>query len=131
MRIISLANLTPELQRGAIRIDRVGETLTIYEPGDVLPSAAAVPDPDATVKVEFTKSRSESLRAEFARFKSSAAKDAADAAAAKQFVKLQNLVQLSPAQVQTWVGENVTNLAQAKDAIATLAVAVSVLARRL
>jgi hypothetical protein len=33
--------------------------------------------------------------------------------------------------VTAWVAANVTNLAQAQDAIATLAVAVSVLARRL
>jgi hypothetical protein len=38
---------------------------------------------------------------------------------------------MTPAQVQTWVTANVTNLAQAQDAIATLAIAVSILARRL
>jgi hypothetical protein len=59
------------------------------------------------------------------------AKDAADTEAAKQYAKLQNLIQMSPAQVQAWVAANVTNLAQAQDAIATLAVAVSVLGRRL
>ena len=57
--------------------------------------------------------------------------DQIDAAAAKEYAKLKALVAMSPAQVQAWVAANVTNLAQAQDAIATLAIAVSVLARRL
>lgn len=59
------------------------------------------------------------------------AKDAADAIAAKAYAKLSALRNMTPAQVQAWVSANVTNLAQAQDAIATLAIAVSVLARRL
>lgn len=55
----------------------------------------------------------------------------ADVDAAKQYAKLRALTQMTPAQVQSWVAANVTNLTQAQDAIATLAVAVSVLARRL
>jgi hypothetical protein len=55
----------------------------------------------------------------------------ADSEAARQYTKLRNLTEMSPAQVTAWVSENVTNLAQAQDAIATLAVAVSVLGRRL
>lgn len=58
-------------------------------------------------------------------------KDQLDAEAAKQYAKLRALSQMSPAEVQAWVQANVTNLAQAQDAIATLAIAVSVLARRL
>lgn len=57
--------------------------------------------------------------------------DQIDAAAAKAYAKLQALVGMTPAQVQAWVSANVTNLAQAQDAIATLAIAVAVLARRL
>lgn len=57
--------------------------------------------------------------------------DEADAAAAKSYAKLQALMAMTPAQVQAWVSANVTNLAQAQDAIATLAIAVAVLARRL
>ena len=57
--------------------------------------------------------------------------DAADAASARAHVKLKALSGMTPAQVQTWVASNVTNLAQAQDAIATLAIAVSILARRL
>lgn len=60
-----------------------------------------------------------------------ATKDAADAAAAKAYGKLTALKAMSPAAVQTWVAANVTNLAQAQDAIATLAIAVGILARRL
>lgn len=60
-----------------------------------------------------------------------AAQYATDAAAARNYAKLQALAAMTPAQVQAWVAANVTNLAQAQDAIATLAVAVSLLARRL
>jgi hypothetical protein len=60
-----------------------------------------------------------------------AIKEAEDIAAAKAYTKLKALQQMSPAQVQTWVAANVTNLAQAQDAIATLAIAVSILSRRL
>jgi acyl-CoA reductase-like NAD-dependent aldehyde dehydrogenase len=59
------------------------------------------------------------------------AKDAADSSAAKAYAKLTALKNMSPSQVQAWVSNNVTNLAQAQDAIATLAIAVSLLARRL
>lgn len=57
--------------------------------------------------------------------------DEQDAASAKVDAKLAALAAMTPAQVRTWVAANVTNLAQAQDAIATLAVAVSILARRL
>lgn len=54
-----------------------------------------------------------------------------DVESAKSYAKLQALRNMTPAQVSTWVDGNVTNLAQAQDAIKTLAVAVCVLARRL
>jgi hypothetical protein len=38
---------------------------------------------------------------------------------------------MTPDEVQAWVSANVTTLAQARDAITTLAIAVSVLGRRL
>ena len=57
--------------------------------------------------------------------------DDADMSAARAHVKLHALSIMTPAQVQAWVSANVTNLAQAQDAISTLAVAVSILARRL
>lgn len=60
-----------------------------------------------------------------------ATKDAADASAARTYGKLTALKAMSPAEVQAWVAANVTNLAQAQDAIATLAIAVGILARRL
>lgn len=60
-----------------------------------------------------------------------AAKDAADVLAARAHTKLKALRQMSPAQVSSWVDANVTNLASAQDAIKTLAIAVSVLSRRL
>ena len=59
------------------------------------------------------------------------AKDVLDVSAAKAYGKLTALKAMTPAQVQSWVAANVTNLAQAQDAIATLAIGVSILARRL
>ncbi len=50
---------------------------------------------------------------------------------ATQYAKLRALADMTPAQVSAWVDANVTNLATAQDAIKTLAIAVSVLARRL
>lgn len=60
-----------------------------------------------------------------------AAKNAADTVAAKGYAKLTALQGMSPAQVQDWTTANVTTLAQVRDAITTLAIAVSVMARRL
>ena len=57
--------------------------------------------------------------------------DEADAKVARGNSKLAALAKLTPAQTQAWVSANVNTLADAKDVIATLAVAVSVLARRL
>lgn len=57
--------------------------------------------------------------------------DEADRAAARAYAKLTALRNMTPAQVQTWVAANVTNIAQAQDAIATLAIAVGILARQL
>lgn len=57
--------------------------------------------------------------------------DEADRAAARAYAKLAALKTMTPAQVQTWVSANVTNLAQAQDAIATLAIAVGILSRQL
>ena len=57
--------------------------------------------------------------------------DEIDRADARSYAKLNALKNMTPAQVQTWVAANVTNLAQAQDAIATLAIAVGILARQL
>src|SRR5512139_442200 len=54
-----------------------------------------------------------------------------DAQAARTYPKLVILMQMTPAQVNSWVDQNVLTLADAKDALKTLAIAVSVLARRL
>ena len=59
------------------------------------------------------------------------AKTTADAIAAKADAKLSALGNLSPTQVRNWVGANVSSLADAKDVLSTLAVAVSILSRRL
>ena len=57
--------------------------------------------------------------------------DELDALAARQYAKLAALMVMTPAQIQAWVVANVTTLATAQDAIATLATAVGILARRL
>lgn len=60
-----------------------------------------------------------------------AAKDAADTEVAREYAKLKALITMSPSEIPTWIEANVTNLAQAKDALTTLAIAVSILGRRL
>ncbi len=57
--------------------------------------------------------------------------DEVDAQAARQYIKLHALSLMTPDQVKTWVASNVTTLAQAQDAIATIAIAIAVLARRI
>ena len=64
-------------------------------------------------------------------FEETRAKIVADAATAKADAKLSALADMSPAQVRTWVADNVKTLADAKDVLATLAVAVSVITKRL
>lgn len=56
---------------------------------------------------------------------------AADENAAKNYTKLSALKNMNPGQVDSWVQTNVNTLADAKDTIKTLAIAVSILARRL
>ena len=63
--------------------------------------------------------------------KAKAAKDAGDLANAKADAKLAAIGAMSPVQVRAWVAANLNNLVDSKDAIATLAVAVSVLYRKL
>ena len=58
-------------------------------------------------------------------------KHEADAATAKADAKLSALADMSPAQVREWVNAQVKTLADAKDVLATLAVAVSVITKRL
>lgn len=57
------------------------------------------------------------------------AQNIADIAEARIYTKLTNLSEMTPTQVRNWVAANVTNLAQAQDAIATLAIAVGILWR--
>ena len=64
-------------------------------------------------------------------FEEARAKVATDAATAKADTKLSALADMSPAQVREWVNAQVKTLADAKDVLATLAVAVSVITKRL
>ncbi len=50
---------------------------------------------------------------------------------ATQYAKLRALATMTQAEIDAWVVANVTNLAQAQDAIKTLAKAVSIILRRL
>lgn len=59
------------------------------------------------------------------------AKAAADAATARQDAKLAALGRMTPSEVRSYVAANVTNLSDAKDVLATLAIAVSILSRKL
>lgn len=58
------------------------------------------------------------------------ARMAGDAAAAKGDAKLLAIADMSPSQARAWVNDNVKSLADAKDVLATLAVAVSILSRK-
>lgn len=56
-------------------------------------------------------------------------KNAADIAFAKAYVKLNTLSNMTPQQLQTYITNNVTNVAQIQDALYTLALAVGILWR--
>jgi len=60
-----------------------------------------------------------------------ASKDTQDEIEARKYGKLTALQTMTPAEVQAWVATDVKTLAQTQDAIATLAIAVSILARKL
>lgn len=57
--------------------------------------------------------------------------DEIDATSAKSYGKLNALKSMTPAQVQAWVDANINTLSDAKDALKTLAIAASILARRI
>lgn len=59
------------------------------------------------------------------------AEDAADRAATRSYPKLAALRSMSPAEVSAWVDANINTLADAKDAIKTLAIVVAYLARKI
>lgn len=67
---------------------------------------------------------------EDARLLSTQTKDA-ERQEARAYAKLQAISNMSPTQVRAWVENNVNNLADAKDAIKTLAVAICILSRNL
>jgi hypothetical protein len=58
-------------------------------------------------------------------------KDELDAVAARQYAKLNAIKSMSPSEIISWIDTNISNLADAKEALKTMAVAVSVLARRI
>lgn len=57
--------------------------------------------------------------------------DEIDATAAKGYGKLSALKGMTPAQVQAWCDANISTLADVKDALKTLAILASILARRI
>lgn len=58
-------------------------------------------------------------------------KDATDKEAAKADPKLQAITSMSPDQVRDWIGQNIKSQSDIAGVLATLAVAVSVLSRKL
>jgi hypothetical protein len=60
-----------------------------------------------------------------------AIQDEVDAVEARAYTKLQALKAMTASQVKSWVTANVKTLAQAQDAITTLAIGMSILARRI
>ena len=113
MRTVDANELSLSDLVGAIATSKNGNTVIIYYVGDVIPQLPG-PTPQEVAAAEARR-----------------IKNSEDSEAARQYDKLKNLIQMSPAEVKAWVAANVTNLAQAQDAIATLAVAVSVLGRRI
>jgi hypothetical protein len=112
MKTVAASALTPDDLAAAICTVTTGGQCTIYYAGDTLPN---VPVNQTALDAQTTAT----------------AKLATDSAAANAYAKLVALKTMTPAQVQAWVAANVTNLVQAQDAIATLAIAVSILSRRL
>ncbi len=78
-------------------------TVTLYYPGDVLPDFSPTP-------------------AQIAAAAAAQAQAIANATAARQYAKLTAMRGMTPAQLQVWIAANVTNLAQAQDALLTLAI---------
>lgn len=58
-------------------------------------------------------------------------KAALDRLSAIQYTKLKSLRDMSPNQVEVWIDANIVDLNSAKDALKTLAIAISVLAKRI
>ena len=79
-------------------------TVTLYYPGDTIP-----PFPTPTA-------------ADIAAAQAALAQRYASATAARAYAKLTAMRSMTPAQLQVWIAANVTNLAQAQDALLTLAV---------
>lgn len=108
-------------------------------PGEIMPFIASQTDVEAhgrdiyarAVAGEFGPVAPYVKSQELINAEAAAAQAEADRQAAKTYGKLQALAGMTPAQVSGWVEANVTNLAQVQDALKTLAIAVSVLARRL
>ena len=106
----------------------VAPTIPSYDPATQAAVELAPVDVGGTWTQQWLVS---SLSAQEIADKAAQAKTTADATAAKADAKLSALGNLTPAQVRAWVQANVSSLADAKDVLATLAVAVSILSRRL
>jgi len=113
MRTITNLN---QIRSTDVRVEPSGPgTWLVYERGDTLPS---VPAPTPEEIADAAKSAAEEARTE------------AEAVAIMKDPKLQAITKMTPTEVRAWVQTSVKDLAQTHDALATLAVAVSVLSRR-
>ena len=89
--------------------------------GEVVLSA----EEETAMRAEWAVNTAEELARE-----AESARLAADRESARQYTKLLALAEMSPAEIQTWIDANVTNLATAQDAIKTMAIGLSILIRR-
>jgi hypothetical protein len=83
------------------------------------------------VELAMTQAEKDARDAANAAAAAAAQKEHDDLTAAKTYAKLTALKNMTPAEIQAWGAANITTLAQAKDIIITLGIAVSILARRL
>ena len=90
-------------------------TWLVYERGDPLPP---VREPTAEELAAEAKAVAEKARTD------------EEAVAIMKDPKVQAVAKMTPTEVRAWVAGSVQDLAQTRDALATLAVAVSVLSRR-
>jgi len=113
MRTITNLN---QIRSTDLRVEPSGPgTWLVYEPDDTLPP---VPEPTPEELAAAAKAVAEEARTE------------AEAAAIMKDPKLLAIAKMTPTEVRAWVQTSVKDLAQTHDALATLAVAVSVLSRR-
>ena len=111
MKTIQISQITDADRPFVFARGQADGMVTLYYAGDTLPTGPAPAEVAAQIALREQR--------------------AAERSDARAYAKLQTLAGMSPTQIATWVNTNVTTLADAKDAIKTLAIAVGILARDL